>query len=223
VASRKEEKERRRQERLERERRERERSKSRRLYSIIAAAVLVVAAVGAIALVVAAGGDETGSKGSTEGAIPPPPQKIADLEQAAKAADCKLSNPPIEGRTHTNDKIKYKTNPPTSGNHNPLPARDGVYDESPKTENLVHTLEHGRVIYQYAPGTPPRRIAQLKGLFEEDPVHAVLTPNATKMPYAVAATAWGHSIGCKRFNDKVFDAFRAFKLRYQDKAPEAVP
>jgi hypothetical protein len=184
--------------------------------------VLGLAAIGAIVLVVAAG-DDKASTGSTAGAIPPPPQKITDLERAAKAAGCKLGNPPIEGRTHVTEKVDYKTNPPTSGNHNPLPAKDEVYDKSPGIENLVHTLEHGRIIYQYAPGAPKRRINQLKGLVEEDPVHAVLTPNNTKMPFAVAATAWGHSAGCRRFNDKVFDVLRAFKLRYQDKAPEFVP
>jgi hypothetical protein len=42
------------------------------------------------------------------------------------------------------------------------------------------------------------------------------------MKYAVAATAWGHLLGCNQMNDKVFDALRTFRERYIDKGPEAV-
>jgi hypothetical protein len=89
--------------------------------------------------------------------------------------------------------------------------------------HLVHALEHGRVIIQWAPTTPRRRIAQLRGLFEEDPYHLILTPNGTKMPYEVAVTAWGHSASCKKFTSEAFDVFRDFKTRYVDKGPEFVP
>jgi hypothetical protein len=143
--------------------------------------------------------------------------------RAAAAADCVLRNPAIEGRTHTTEKVEYKTNPPTSGNHDPVPSTDGTYGKAPGTQNLVHSLEHGRIIIQWAPSVPRRRLAQLKGLFDEDPYHLILTPNTTKMPYDVAITAWGHLAGCKRFTDEAFDVFRAFKTRYVDKAPEFVP
>ena len=43
------------------------------------------------------------------------------------------------------------------------------------------------------------------------------------MPYAVAATAWTHLLGCPKMNDKVFDAIRAFRLAYVDKGPEFIP
>ena len=41
------------------------------------------------------------------------------------------------------------------------------------------------------------------------------------MKYAVAATSWGHLIGCNTFNDRVFDALRAFRVKYTDTAPES--
>ena len=50
----------------------------------------------------------------------------------------------------------------------------------------------------------------------------VLLPNRT-MAYEVAATAWGHLIGCKKVTDKTFDALRAFRDRYRDQGPEQVP
>jgi hypothetical protein len=43
------------------------------------------------------------------------------------------------------------------------------------------------------------------------------------MPYAVAATAWGHLLGCPTMNDQVFDAVRAFWKNYVDKGPEIIP
>ena len=48
----------------------------------------------------------------------------------------------------------------------------------------------------------------------------LLYQNPTKMPYAVAATAWGHVLGCTTFNPRVFDAFRAFRMAYTDQGPE---
>jgi Protein of unknown function (DUF3105) len=224
MASRREEKERRRQERLERERQLQAQERRRRLYAIVVGGALVVAAVAAIVLVAASGGDGGSSDSSgLPAATDPPPEQTRNLVRAAAAADCTLRNPPIEGRAHTDKPVEYKTNPPTSGNHNPQPAADGQYGKDPGTMHLVHSLEHGRVIIQWAPTVPRRRIAQLRGLFDEDPYHLILTPNGTKMPYEVAITAWGHSAGCKKFTDEAFDVFRDFKTRYVDKAPEFVP
>jgi uncharacterized protein DUF3105 len=227
MASRKEEKERRRQERLAQEQSLREQERRRRLYAVVGGGGLAIAAVAAVAIVIAAGGGAGGGTSSAAElnvkAQKPPPEQTADLVRAAKAAGCVLRNPPIEGRTHVTKPVKYKTNPATSGNHDPIPAADGAYAKSPGTMHLVHALEHGRVIIQWAPSVPKQRIAQLKGLFDEDPYHLILTPNTTKMPYEVAITAWGHSAGCKRFTNKAFDVFRAFKTRYVDKAPEFRP
>jgi hypothetical protein len=51
----------------------------------------------------------------------------------------------------------------------------------------------------------------------------LLFENTTHMPYAVAATAWGHLLGCPQMNDRVFDALRTFRAAYIDKGPEIVP
>jgi hypothetical protein len=234
MASRKEEKERRRQERLAQERAATEAAQRRRTYGIFAGGVLVVATAVVVVILVAVGGGSDGGDGGSNGlgseeglpeAVDPPPQKIRDLTEAAKAANCKLSNPSIEGSTHVQGgvKVKYKTNPPASGNHDPTPANDGAYGKAPGIKHLVHSLEHGRIEYQFNPSIPKRRIAQLRGLFDQDPYHVILTPNPTKMPYRVVATAWGHIAGCKRITDESFDVLRTFKERYRDKGPEFVP
>lgn len=232
MTSRREEKERRRAERLAAEQSAAEQAKRRRTYSIVVGAVLGIAALGAIVAVAATGGGNghdvkaseiTGAESFT-GAAAPPSQTETDLFAAARAAGCILRNPVIEGRQHVEPgtKVEYKTNPPTSGNHDPSPAGDGVYDTAPTAatlKNFVHTLEHGRIEIQYDPGLAKRRIDQLGGLFNEDPYHMVLMPNR-RLDYAVAVTAWGHLLGCKKVTDETFDAIRGFRDRYRDQGPE---
>jgi hypothetical protein len=227
VASRREEKDQRRQERLARERAQLDDARKRRTYAIVAGTVLAAAAIAAVIFAFAgSGGDDSSTSGlgfDTKAArtTDPPPQKIADLAQAAKAAGCILRNPPIEGRSHVTKDVKYKTNPPTSGNHYPIPQEDGVYTKTPPLTHLVHTLEHGRIEIQYSRKISPRRLAQVGGLFNEEPAYTVLFPN-DKMPYVLAATAWGHLAGCKKVTDESFDVIRAFKRRYLGAAPESL-
>jgi hypothetical protein len=228
MASRKEEKERRRQERLAWERQQQDQARRKRLYSFGAGGVLVIAAVAAIIIAVAAGGGgggggETGGDELSIEAADPPVQEITDLNAAARAAKCTLSNPEIEGRTHTTKPVKYKTNPPSSGNHDPVPAEDGAYAKAPSVGHTIHSLEHGRVEIEYKPSISKQRLAELKGLFDADPYHMLLLPNTTRMPYDVAAVAWGHVAACKRVTNRSFDVIRAFTQRYRDKGPEFVP
>jgi hypothetical protein len=159
-----------------------------------------------------------------------PPVKIRSLPAAAKAAGCTLSDPPVEGAQHENREFTendYNSNPPVGGTHFPEWYPDGVYapGTTPHLGMLVHTLEHGRIDLQYKPGTPAATVGRLEKLVDEldGGYHMLLFQNETKMPYEVAATAWGHLLGCPKMNDKVFDAVRAFRNAYVDKGPEIIP
>jgi len=67
-------------------------------------------------------------------------------------------------------------------------------------------------------------IGQMRTLFaEQGSYHDLLFENNTKMPYQVAATAWTHLIGCTRVTPQMWDALRAFRITYTDKAPEQIP
>jgi len=46
---------------------------------------------------------------------------------------------------------------------------------------------------------------------------------ARERMHLAAATAWQHLLGCPTFNDKVFDAIRAFRAQYVNKGPESIP
>jgi hypothetical protein len=140
-------------------------------------------------------------------------------------------NPPSEGRTHVTTTVTYKnSNPPASGPHNPTPAQDGIYDpgNEPAKESWVHSLEHGRIVIQYRPGTPKATIDGVETVGSEalngtPAYHVLVMQNNTRMPYAVAAVAWTHVLGCTTMNPQVYDAIRAFRARYTDKGPELIP
>ncbi|MDP9384980.1 MAG: DUF3105 domain-containing protein [Actinomycetota bacterium] len=237
MASRQEEKERRRRERLEREQAEARAAARRKRIQLVGGGLLGLAAIAAVAfaLITALGGDGGGGDGprqaptSANAAAKIPEQQTTDLDEAAKAAGCVVENPKFEGQNHADREFTaadYGTNPPTTGDHNPDWYEDGVYNtgDTPRLGELVHTLEHGRINVQYAPGTPQETVAQLETLVgENEGYHTLLFQNTTKMPYAVAATAWTHLLGCKEMNPQVFDAIRTFRDEYIDKGPEQVP
>ena len=236
MSHRQEEKQRRREEREARERAEQAKAASRRRLQIALGGLVAAAAVVVVVLLVSGTIGGSGGDGETAAAAPEaadvkiPPQVIGEVKEAAKAAGCKLEHPEIEGAQHeerTFTEGDYKTNPPTSGNHFPQWAEDGVYPPggTPPLGELVHTLEHGRIDVQYKPGTPQETIDQLNSLLAEmnEGYHLLLFENQTNMDAAVAATAWGHSLTCPEMNDKVFDAIRTFRNEYIDKGPEQVP
>lgn len=232
MASRQEEKQRRREERLARERAEAAAAARRKRLQLALGAVLglaVIAGVVVLALGVFSKGGGEGEPGTPVASMQLPQQQTSNVDDAAKAAGCVLQHPAIEGRGHQDKKFTaadYKTNPPTSGAHFPQWYDDGVYNpgDVPNLGMLVHTLEHGRIDVQYKPGTPDATVKGLEALLAEqdDGYHMLLFQNTTDMKYAVAATAWGHLLGCPAMNDKVYDALRTFRERYIDKGPETV-
>jgi len=239
MSSRQEEKERRRQERLAAEQEAARRQASRErlqwvgggLLAVIAVAVLVAFVI--VPAVGGGGGDDSGGDGGPKtaatGNTPPiPPQVDTNLQSSVKSAGCTVQTFPSAGREHSANPAdwKFKTNPPTSGTHDPTAATDGVYPfgKMPSVGQITHALEHGRIGIQYGPQVTEKQYAQLETLLgETDNFHQLLFRNQTKMPFAVAATAWTQLLGCKTFNPKVFDAMRNFRERYTDLAPESVP
>ncbi|MBA3839448.1 MAG: DUF3105 domain-containing protein [Thermoleophilaceae bacterium] len=132
-------------------------------------------------------------------------------------------SPRIEGRAHVERPVDYRSNPPTSGPHLPVPAPEGAYAKAPPSEALVHSLEHGRVILQFDPEVPEDVKTELKRMYDRDRYHVLLTPNQTGMPFEVAATAWGRYIGCPRAEPRAYEAITGFRDAFRDQGPEFVP
>jgi hypothetical protein len=221
MAHRAEEKERRRQERMAKEEAARKAAARKRTMQVGGGVALGLIVIAVVAIVALAGGDDKGGDSKAS---------VSKLATDAKAAGCTFSQFKSEGRTHTAGKVTYKTNPPTSGNHNPTPAQDGIYraGNSPPKENFVHSLEHGRIEFQYKPGTPAADVAKLRRLAEEPlngtaGYHVLLFENNTKMPAQFAATAWTKSITCPTLSTQAIGAMREFRQAFTDKGPEFIP
>jgi len=97
----------------------------------------------------------------------PPVLAQADLKKAAAAAGCKLTlNLPDYGHQHVKigTKVNYKGEPPTSGDHvfpqstpsGPGQQADGAYSKEPDPLTFVHSLEHGRVEFEYSTSSQSR-------------------------------------------------------------------
>lgn len=235
MSSRQEEKEARRLARQQEEANEAKAAARRLRLQLVFGGVLGLALLAAlVALAAGLFKGDSGSAGDKPRTTPKSTAKLpepveTELDAAVKAAGCTLTNAKYEGAGHDKKKFvasDYKTNPPSSGTHAFTWYDDGIYEPGsvPELGKLVHTLEHGRIDFQYKAGIPANRIAQLETLYAEtDGYHTLLFENTTNMPFEVAATAWTHVLGCKKFTDQSFDALRAFRERYVDKGPEQVP
>ncbi len=248
MASRKEEKERLRQQRLAAERAAASTGQRRLIAGYVVAGILALAVVAGLVVVIASGNGSGGvnacsnahiknSGGTFRGlqpdcrtGTPPPPIQFADLPISAQKAGCQLKlRLPDEGNTHVpnSQAVQYKTVPPTSGNHNPVPIDDGAYttpitsDTSKPTNirNEVHAMEHGRIEIHYKPSLPENEQLALKGVFDSDPDGMLLYPDPD-MPYDVAVTAWTNEVICPTYNPVVLDVIRNFRDTYRGNGPE---
>ncbi|MBN1529646.1 MAG: DUF3105 domain-containing protein [Thermoleophilaceae bacterium] len=237
MSSRREQKEALRREREQREKEAQAAAARKRLVGYGGGGLLVIAVVLVLVFALGGGGD---SGGSVDPDVLPgggsvPEQTEFDLKAAAKSAGCELKDVKATGNfdhtTDPNERVKYNSNPPTSGRHYVVPADDGAYTTSPTDEQLVHELEHGRVIIWFKPSLPEDTRAELKALFDEDTYQMVLTPRPN-MPYQVAASAWngtpepsgmGRLITCASVQPEMWDALRAFRDEHRSNGPEPVP
>jgi hypothetical protein len=250
MASRKEEKERLRQQRLAAERAAARTGRTRIMAGYIVAGLLAAAVLAGLVVVIASGGDDNAvastcdnahiknSGGSFKGldadcreGTPPPPIQVADLQLSAEQANCQLRlDLPEEGATHVanSEPVKYKTTPPTSGNHNPVPIDDGAYrtpmSSNPQTDgmnirNEVHAMEHGRIEIHYKPSLPEDQQLALKGVFDDDPNGMLLYPDPS-IQDDVAVTAWTNMVSCPTFSPAVLDVIRNFRDTYRGNGPE---
>ena len=227
--------------RLEREQREqqaRDAEQRKKMVGYGAASFLAVVVL-VVGILLVTGGDDAGSGAGNAGNVFPdggsfPEQKVFDVAPAAKAAGCEVRTKKGAAATHTTDlseRVKYNTNPPTTGRHYEIPADDGIYGVAPQDEQLVHNMEHGRVIIWVKPSLPEKQRADITALVNDDSYQMVLVPRKS-MPYAVAATAWdadprpngtGELLLCNEVNDKTFDALQAFRDEHRSQGPEPIP
>jgi len=216
-----------------------------RLAGYIAAALIVgaLAALVAVGLSVAGRGGEDGD-GTTvaareqllpDGGAFPTPEIALTVRSAADRAGCEVRDFPVADRDHDPRlyaDLGHRSRPPTSGRHFPVAAQDGAYEVAPPVNQIVHSLEHGRIVVWFARELPRDTRAALKAFFDHDSDKLLLVPDDTDMDYAVAASAWsrdplphgtGRLLGCAEASDALYTALEAFKDRHRGRGPELIP
>ena len=170
------------------------RSRRRTLWVTAAAAALVLALIGATALVLL---QDNGRK-----------------ERLAAAA-----NGPIPGvqeypnlsRNHVAGPVAYPQTPPVGGDHAAIWMSCGVYPAPVKTEEGVHSLEHGAVWVTYQPNLPADQASVLAGVVSKYP-YGLLSP-FVGLDSPVVASAWGLQLKLPSASDPRLEEFVA---KYQN-------
>lgn len=101
---------------------------------------------------------------------------------------------PDLGRGHQEGDISYASLTPGSGIHNPTWLNCGIYDEPVRTENVIHSMEHGAVWIAYRPDLPAEQVETLRNLVRREQSRKgerliVLAPKPG-LEKPVVATAW---------------------------------
>ena len=113
-------------------------------------------------------------------------------------------------RQHTDDAVDY-AQPPAGGPHDPVWQNCGFYDKPIRTENGVHTLEHGAVWITYRPDLPQDQIDLLRELAANQTY--ILVSPMDDLPAPVVASAWGNQLLLDAADDPGLDDFvRRYRL-----------
>ncbi len=134
--------------------------------------------------------------GSGAGSAAEPPALSAALRTSVEQDGCRADELTDPGRTHV-PAASYRIDPPAGGDHDPVPAAAGFYDDTdvPADGHLVHSLEHGFVIVWYRPAaTAPTTLDGLRDLTRRD--RWVLVAPRPSMSTTLAATAWHRRLLC---------------------------
>lgn len=122
------------------------------------------------------------------------------FDAAARKADgCgELQEFESEGRGHStdlNEKLTFKTNPPSSGKHYQVASEWGVYDTQQPDVQTVHNLEHGHIVISYK-GLSGKQVATLLDQVKINPFHLLVEPRKANPKKGVYYTAWTKQIHC---------------------------
>ncbi len=104
--------------------------------------------------------------------------------------------------SHKDGLIVYPLNPPVGGVHNPVWQNCGIYDQAVRTENVMHSLEHGAVWMTYKTDLPKTEVETLRNLVKGQ-TYFILSPYSfgDKLEKPIYVVAWGRRLGLENAND----------------------
>jgi hypothetical protein len=112
--------------------------------------------------------------------------------------------------------VEYRSDPPTSGPHQPAPSQTGVVDDPLTRPVQVGILERGDVLLQHRPGLAADDVAALEGLAGD----RVVVAENPDLPDPVVATAWVFKRTCREVD---LDALTDFIDERAGNGPGADP
>jgi hypothetical protein len=131
-------------------------------------------------------------------------------------------------------KVKWNSNPPTSGPHYGQWAVWNFYDSPVPLTMSTHNLEHGGIVIHYGPQLPQSEVSKLREFYNEDPNAMLVAPLPTA-GNKVIASAWyydeskqsdrsyfgeGEQITATKVDE---DALKAFRDEFRYKGRERIP
>jgi hypothetical protein len=142
----------------------------------------------------------------------------ASVAETMRNAGCTYQTAASEGRDHVRDgaRVRYKTSPPTSGDHYAVPVVWGAYDSPVEQSRAVHNLEHGGIVIQYGDDVPEETVNELRDFYQDDPNGLLLAPQPS-LNDQIAVTAWTQLAKCRTFDEGAFEKFRD---EFRAKGPE---
>lgn len=148
-------------------------------------------------------------------------QRDAELDAALTGGSCSTDSKTDPGDSHQPSPT-FAVNPPAAGDHLSSAARAGAYRDAqvPPDGQLVHSLEHGYVVYWHSPDLPEDQQAELDRLERAFAGDVIVAERPGLQDPPVAATAWGRRLLCQEVEPA---ALTRFAEEYIGKGPENVP
>lgn len=120
------------------------------------------------------------------------------------------------GRGHQEGDLEYSQLVPVGGIHNSTWQNCGIYDQPLRTENVLHSMEHGAVWVAYQPDLPAEQVEILRNIVRQEQDRRgerliVLAPKPD-LETPIVATAWRAQMTLDDASDERLTGFLA---RYQ--------
>lgn len=123
----------------------------------------------------------------------------------------------VASGVHIDGDIDYEELLPPGGPHNPIWQNCGFYDGIIRTENAIHSLEHGAVWLTYRSDIPEDDLASLRNFGEDR--NKVLVSEQPLQDSPIVATAWGYQYEAQSAGEEGLLRFIA-ELEGSPDAPE---
>jgi hypothetical protein len=201
----------------------------KRLLVLVLIAASGLLALGIVVAFLAFGTDEGGSGGGSF------------AEQMREAGYTYKSYPGMKNNSSHSDvpsvdtKVKWNSNPPTSGPHYGQWAVWNYYENPVPFTMSTHNLEHGGIVVHYGPRVPESELDKLRDFYNDDP-NAMLVAPLPSAGNKVIASAWYYDENKGENNEEYRgegkqitgtkvdeDALAAFRDEFRYKGRERIP